>query len=83
MSLRSHQSSMFEVDITHHVDGIMSVTTKSLCFLFKWATMSYIPDSLEFPVSNNFIPKMMVTLYQVKSDRVYNIKKNILKITIL
>ena len=70
MSLRSHESSTVEVDVTHHADGIMSVTTKSLCFPFKWATMFYIPDSLEFPVRNNFIPKNMVTLYQVKSDRV-------------
>ena len=72
MSLRSHESSMFEVDITHHVNAIMSVKTKSICFPFKWATMpyKYIPDSLEFLVGNNFFPKNVSTLYQVKSDGV-------------
>ena len=44
------------------------MTTKYLCFPFKWATISYIPYSLEFPVWNNFILKNLVTLCQVKSE---------------
>ena len=44
MQLRSPEHLMFEVEVIHHIDGIMSMTADYSCFTFKWAKIAYISD---------------------------------------
>ena len=48
MPLRSHKPSIFEFEITHHLelDGIMLMTANYSGLPLKWATITYIFASL-------------------------------------